>query len=215
MKFIQQSISQLKSLLPIIALSVTPVVALLLCTAIIAVRADIPPEHFTRDPAAIFNGHPFTGVISNIGILLWCSTLAVCLFSSTIIYKLKNSETAFFLLFSGLFTAFLLFDDLLMLHESIFPKYLHIPEKLVYVGYLMGIVLYFIRFTKVILRTDYMLLLIACFFFAFSIGFDMVLPQSGWEYFLEDGLKLIGIFVWFLYFIRTCFIQFKLFTQTS
>lgn len=165
----------------------------------------IPISFFTRDPAAIFKSHPFVGIISNIGILFWCATASICFFSFFIIAKQKRKETAWFLLFSGLLTTVLLLDDLLMFHEYIFPEHLHIPQKAVYVGYLVLTVMFFIRCWKSILQTEYVVLFLACSFFGLSTVCDVFLPQQGMLIFFEEAFKLFGIVTWTIFFIRTCF----------
>ena len=77
---------------------------------------------FTRDPTAVANIHPFIGVASNIGVMLWTATATICLFSWAILRQ-SPGEMRFstFLLCSGLMSTLLSFDDLFRLHEDIFP----------------------------------------------------------------------------------------------
>jgi len=183
---------------------------LFFCIVSISSYYNIPVANFTGDPALINGGHPFIGILSNIGILIWSFTVAICLFSSVILLKNKKTEASIFLLFSSLLTMFLLLDDLFMFHERIFPQYLHIPQKTVYSGYLITIILYFIKFRKfIILKTEYIVLFLACGFFGLSILYDMIMPQShdSINYLIEDGLKFYGITTWFIFFVRTSYIQ--------
>jgi hypothetical protein len=180
---------------------------LLLSVAIIGEYFQVPVSKFTRDPTHILNGHPFIGVISNIGILFWCSAAAICFFCSAIRWMNKKTMNSKFLLFSGLITLLLLLDDLFMLHEAIIPKYLHVPEIAVYSGYLALILIYLLKFREDILKAEYTLLLIALGFFALSMISDVFLHHSDFECLVEDGFKLFGIVTWFLFFIRTSFIQ--------
>ena len=207
MRLVRESILQIKSLAPIFAISYAILLGLLFTVVVISSLYEIPVAHFTRDPLATLHGHPFTGVISNIGILFWCSTFAVCLFSSAILYKKKTKEVAVFLLYSSLLTLLLLLDDLFMLHEKIIPRTLHVSQKSVYLGYLILTAIYFIKFFRLILRNEYTILFIACGFFALSVICDVFLPQKGMEYLVEDGFKLFGIVSWFIFFMRTCFSQ--------
>ncbi len=207
MSFINDSIAQVKIVVHLLIVVYVILLGLLFLIAIIGAQYDIPIAHFTRDPAAILHAHPFTGVISNIGILFWCSTSAICFFASAIHFKKGSVNVATFLLFSGLLTSVLLLDDLFMLHEDIFPKYLHIPEKLIYLGYLFLFLIYLKKFNRVISQTEYIILFISFTFFFLSIFCDVVLPQEGIEFLVEDGFKLFGIVTWFIFFIRTCFVQ--------
>ena len=205
--FTQNSALQLKNLMPLLASSYVILFALLLFVALIGEYFHIPVSKFTRDPTHILNGHPFTGAISNIGILFWCATAAICFFSALIHWKNTKPLNSKFLLFSGLITLFLLLDDLFMFHEIIFPKYLHIPEFAVYSGYLALISIYLLKFKENILKTEYTLLYMALAFFALSMISDVFLLQEDMVYLVEDGFKLFGIVTWFLFFIRTCFMQ--------
>jgi hypothetical protein len=182
-------------------------IALLFSITMISVYYNIPGVYFTHDPVSLLNGYPFTGIISNIGILFWCSTSAVCLFSSAIHKQRKSAEISVFLLFSGLLTMLLLLDDLFMFHNAIFPRYLAIPKKMVYLGYFLLMTMYFIKFGKLILKTEYTILYIACGFFALSIICDIFLPRNSLEFLVEDGFKLFGIVTWFIFFTRTCFTE--------
>ncbi len=207
MPFAQDLTLQARKLIPLLSISYLLVLGLLVFVALFAAHYSIPVEKFTRDTAVILDGHPFTGVISNIGVLFWCSTLAVCLFASAIHFTRGNTEGSIFLFFSGLITALLLFDDFFMFHDEIFPRYFHISEKVTYAGYLVLVAAYLLKFKEQIFRTDYALLLLAFGFFASSILSDVVLPQEGIVFLVEDGFKLFGIVSWFIYFTRTCFIQ--------
>lgn len=164
---------------------------------------DIPIEHFTADPAVTFNAHPLTGFVSHIGALLWCSAAAACIFAFAITKATKKTQHSSFLLCSGLISAVLLIDDLFMFHEAIFPWYFHIPQKLVYVGYLLLIGGYFYYFRKQILNSEYKILIAAIILLAFSVLGDFVLPQEGIAYLVEDGFKIFGIATWFVYYWRT------------
>lgn len=207
MSLIKDSIEQVKMVAPILLVIYTILLGLLFFVFIIGAQLDIPIARFTRDPAAIFDAHPFTGAISNIGILFWCSTAAVCFFTSVIHSKKGNIEIGKFLLFSGLLTSVLLLDDLFMFHEFMFPEILHIPQIVTYLGYLVLVSIYFIKFRSAIFRTEYIILLIACIFFGLSIFCDIFLPQRGIEFLVEDGFKLFGIVTWLIFFTRTCFTQ--------
>lgn len=162
---------------------------------------------FTRDPGASYDFHPITGIVSNIGILFWCSTAAICLFCSAMLYKNGNIKRRKFLMFSGLLTLMLLLDDFFMLHEFIIPRYFHISEKVTYVIYMVLVLVYLYKFYELIKKTEYPFLLLALGFFALSVLSDVFLLQRGWEYLAEDGFKLLGIASWSLFYMRTSFKQ--------
>lgn len=167
-----------------------------------------------RDPTAI-SGNPFyLGLISNLGVLLWAATAAICLFSYTVLRRYgRNSELAPFLLWTGLGTTLFCLSDFFLLHEEVLPNYFGISEKIVFSVYgLLGI-LYLIRFTTLILKTEYLILVIAFIFLWLSVVFDQFPPQLGqstdFSYFLEDAPKLIGISTCLMYFCRVSALAFQ------
>jgi len=162
----------------------------------------IPLAVLTRDPAAV-KGLPFyTGILSNIGIVLWSAATALCLFSAWLVTARRTaSPLGRFLYASGLFTMFLLWDDLLQLHEYVLPR-LGISEHLVYGAYASMALLYLFGFGRIILATEYPLLGLALIFFGLSVTVDVFYPPSAHQYLWEDGAKFIGIVTWLLYFTR-------------
>lgn len=100
---------------------------------------------------------------------------------------------------SGFLTIFLGVDDIFLLHEAVFP-FFGIPEKVVYASYGFILISWIVKFYTTILRTDYILLLMAFFFLGLSVGLD-VFPLSNIDlYLFEDGFKMTGIVSWFFYF---------------
>lgn len=200
------SFARFRVLLPVVLLIYTPIVILFV---ILKLQNRIPVEYLTRDPLAIAKAPFYWGAISNLGILVWCGAVVISWFSFKILQNLNiYSEFSRFFLFSGAITSILLLDDLFLLHEELFPYYLKIPEKLVYLGYGMLISLYLVKFRKTILKTEFILLVLAFGFFGLSVFLDL-LPIADWfgsdnEYLLEDGTKMLGMVSWLAYFGRTC-----------
>lgn len=156
-------------------------------------------EKFTADPAATANFHPLTGVVSNIGILLWALAGFSCLISYSSIYSATGQKNVF-LLSSGLLSLFLMTDDLFMLHEYILPYHLNIPQAVVYIAYLAIVGYYLFVFRKRLLTLKSWGFLTACFFLGASASGDQVMPQEGIYYFIEDSLKFVGIIFWAAFF---------------
>ena len=173
-------------------------VALLFIVLFAALRMKIPVSSLTRDMAAIAKVHPFTGLVSNVGILLWCSTAAICLFSSNLLRRRGAHQAAGFLLWAGLMSAGLLVDDFLMLHESLAPVHLGLNEKVVLASYACITAAYLLRHRRLILEGDYWLLAAAMVLFGGSMLLDLA-NGSGWWRLAEDGFKLLGISSWFAY----------------
>ena len=177
---------------------------LLFTITLISGYYDIPIAWFTRDPTVVLGGPSYVGFISNIGMLFWAFTAAICLFTSLIRHHNYNRITSQFLLYSGLLTLWLLLDDMFMLHDSFLPNHLMIPEKFVYLGYVIIVLAYLVKFRAEILCHEYATLLIAFCFFALSVLADLLMEQQGLVFLFEDGFKLFGIVTWFIFFFRTC-----------
>lgn len=204
MLLISGSTNNLK-LIVVLVLAYLTSIGLLVAIALVSQKYGIPVSDFTRDPAAILGVHPLIGVLSNIGVLLWCASMALCLFTAVVLFKTKRGISLSFFLSSGLLTALLLVDDLFMLHDYFFPRMLNIEGGVIYVGYLLLVCIYLLKFRGFILKSGFGFLLLSFLFFALSVGCDVLLEQKGMIFLLEDGAKLLGVLSWFTYFSKTCY----------
>lgn len=144
--------------------------------------------------------------MSNIGAVVWSFSAAICLFSYTLLRTRQESrDVAGFLLFGGCISLVLLLDDLFMLHEQFYPRYFGVGEKIVFSFYAALNLFYLAKFRTLIIESDFVLLLLALFFFALSMLLDL-LPETShpWYDLFEDGLKLFGIVSWFAYQFSVC-----------
>jgi hypothetical protein len=158
----------------------------------------IPFEAVSRDAADLYNFHPLTGVLSNLGVLLWTTSAAVLIFSASLIrhnpaiHQMRATLGRFAIL-----STILLVDDLFLIHEQVAPQNLGISEKLTYLLYAAVFVVCFWRSRSVLLNSRVDILAAALTGFALSIGLDLVpnwLPY--YHYALEDTPKFIGIGLW-------------------
>lgn len=185
-----------------------PAVLILLAITVACHATGFTATQFMRDPTAFSDAHPLTGMASNAGILHWCATATVCLFSWLVLHRREPRPTVSkFFLFWGLLTTSLALDDLFLLHEAIIPDCIGVGEKPIFVVYAAATVVGGIAFRRYILKTDYLLLFAALGFFALSLCVDAIQhdlePIMGhWRSFLEDGAKLLGVAAWFGYFLR-------------
>ena len=173
----------------------------------------------TADLAEVAGQPPYTGLISNIGNLLWCGTAAICIFSAflTKLDPTCSRRWFTFLLTSFFLTTVLLLDDMFQVHE-----YYHVLfgfdgnlsrenrllqnlfEALFFIVYLVWFIFYIFYFRKHLRRTEYLFLVIAFLFFGLSIVIDMTPETVKGHHFMEEGCKLLGIISWLTYFSRTC-----------
>lgn len=152
-------------------------------------------------------GVPFYyGFLSQIGILFWAGTVTVCLLSFSLCSNAVGHRTLRkFFLASALLTAMLGLDDLFLAHEVILQKHIGIPEAVTFSTYGALVVLYFLKFYPIILKTAYIPLISSLFFFSLSILLDIgFIPVSSdsYQYLLEDGTKIIGILSWLVYYFE-------------
>jgi hypothetical protein len=181
-----------------------PTGMLLLTVLAISLRTGIPVAMFTRDPADITDSSPFLGVLSNIGILLWCASATICFFAALFLKRKNAGGMAVFFFISGLITSMLLADDLFLLHERIFPEYFHWRQRYVYLSYVAITFVYLLRFRATILKSNFVTLVLAFGFFFLSIVIDgIAVKYEGFRpfhHFFEDGFKLFGLSSWLGYF---------------
>jgi hypothetical protein len=169
-------------------------------------------EFFLRDIVATGKLPFFAGFVSQLGGMLWCASLTVCLFSLLILRRQNGSlaSSKRFMLQAAILTGVLLLDDIFLFHEEVAPNYLHIPENLVMAGYLLlGVAFVFLNVNE-ILSSEYLLLGLALAMLGISIFLDALpIDDLGLRYFwkrleifLEDGFKFAGIATWLIYFVR-------------
>jgi hypothetical protein len=189
-----------------------PSTALLVALAIASIYKQIPIGVLTRDPAAVASVHPFTGVLSNLGVLLWCSSAAICLFSGVVLHHTPRTKGCWFLICSALLTLGLLFDDFFLFHDFLARRYLGLSEKFVYI-FLVGVTAaYLLIFRRVILQSEYAVLCLALVFFAISVAIDTIFERwlwwqrlGDWIYLVEDGAKFLGLTSWCSYYARVSY----------
>jgi len=219
-------------ILPVLFVIYVPVGAVLFGLFLVWAFTDVPIRVLTRDPLSVVESallriqerpnlglHDlaelavphYAGIVSNLGIILWCSTGAVCflVYTSTRCLTGPLYPPRFFL-WSGLITALLLADDFFLLHERALPLAFSIDEKYIFAVYGLCTALYLVAYRATLLQTDYLLLVIAFVLFGSSLVVDIVpyriMPQP---HFFEDGGKFAGIAGWTGYYVRTGFHQLR------
>lgn len=169
-----------------------------------------PFSVLTRDMASVCHVKPFIGFLSNIGIIIWSGSAASC-FLAALFLRQGGNKRRFVQFFSwfALFTLLLALDDVLVLHETFFPRTLHLSQTVIYSIYASLTLLSLLVFLREILTTDFLLLLIAGGFLSASMVTDQFMKMSDLETLFEDTLKFFGIIFWLVYFIRTALVQMK------
>lgn len=185
----------------------------LLMLAAIALQSAVPVAFLTKDPLAVAEltkgdcCSVYYGILSNVGILLWCSTAAITLFACALALSTRTvrSDIAFFAA-AGLFTGWLMLDDFFLVHEDVFPAF-GISQAVTYGIYASLALVYFFAslLSSVVIRPR--LLFVALFFLGLSTSLDVVLhSESRTHILLEDGAKILGIAAWTGFHIETAFL---------
>ena len=186
-----------------------PALLVLAVIATMSLTRHVPVSYMTRDIAALGHLHPLAGVLSNLGILLWAATAAVCLFVAITERDGLSAPVVRCLFFAGLLSAWLMLDDCFQIHEELSPKYLHVRERYVYLSLALALAAHLWVSRAVILRSDWTLLALAFVFLGTSALLDTVLLHwvqriGEWEFFYEDGAKWLGIVCWNSYHLQAC-----------
>jgi hypothetical protein len=198
---------QARGLAPILAALYVPAAALLLGAVVASRVKGRSLGMFTSDPTTIMGANPLIGVVSSIGVLGWCATASLCLFTWGVTrHRVAGRLGDTFLLIPGLLTTVLMLDDLFQIHETLAPLYLGGPDDLLTVLHALVLLAWAVVFRRRILQTEYLLLLVAAGGFTVSVVID-ALTQAQYDsrYVLEDGFKFLGIVGWLGYFGRVCF----------
>lgn len=190
--------------------------------ALISHITTIPLETFLRDTFATLGASPLVGLQSNLGVLAWFSSGAICLFCAFALRSLKSQSTAaghqpiavplltaecsknaaFFQSF-GWLSIGLALDDFFVIHEYVTDVVSQVSHVSLYGAYFAIAIGLMLRFHKQILQSRMCgLLAIALAFFTLSITVDTFQDYwiSRWRIFFEDGCKFLGIVSWSSYF---------------
>lgn len=167
---------------------------------------------FTMDVSTLIGGvHPLYGIVSTLGLFLWSATAALCLFIFVALKDQLEIDQRRFLLWSAILTLYLLFDDAFLLHEFLVPYHLNVDQKFVIALNIVLMLLYLGIFYKVILKTEYLFLLLSAVYLGLSVALDYISDYFHVyiNVFIEDGLKFLGIASWFIYFAVTISVYLK------
>ena len=145
-----------------------PCAALLLLLGGVGLWGEIDLAVFLRDPAALAKTHPLTGLVSNLGALVWAATASLCFFSVALARARGDSKEARFFLAAGALTTVLLLDDMFMAHEDLLPRYLGLDQRITFGVYGVLTLGFLVHFRARILASDFLFLLAACGSFALS-----------------------------------------------
>ncbi len=182
---------------------------LLIIVGLIGYYYQIPFEDLTANPLSQLNIPFYQGILQRVGLILWGFVVILPLFTYYILESSKiPGETKRFLLFSGIFFGYFLIDELLLIHNFIFPKVLNIHQLLVLILYAVTTFFFLLRFRNILNDKYSWVFLIAILFLGLSMIIDILsylkVIQFEIRYFLDDGAKFLGIFNLFVYYFFYC-----------
>lgn len=194
---------QFRKVTPVLLISWLVTTLSLLVAIFISTSKEISLDSFTQDPNAQLNAPFYLGFFSNIGIMIWSAAVTICFYGAWRINGIAHPKAQQFLLVSGLITLIMTLDDLFQMHELVFPVYFNISDNMIYLTYLNIYLIYFIRFRRLLLNSDFIALALAFFFLGLSTIIDILPLPIEKDTFLEDAMKLLGTVSWLIYFVRT------------
>jgi len=186
-----------------------PAVSLLAIVALASLRLKLPVSMLTGDLAGLVHVNPLYGVLSSLGVLIWCIAAAISLFAAGVTAIRGDHRQGAFLVGFAVLSLILMLDDLFMFHEYLAAEFLGLRQRYVILAYMALTSGLLVSFRKIILAGDYALLVVAIGFFSFSVGIEKVLSyhKDSWFYLAEDGAKFLGLVSWAGYFIRHSWFQ--------
>ncbi len=197
--------------LPRIWVRLLTFIAPLLLLGAVLLQPWAEPKWMFLDPltAAQLSGEccsTYFGFVSNLGIMIWSSTAAVCLFSAALFALLKADRAlTWFALSSGILTGWLALDDTFLVHETVMPS-LGVPQNAVIAAYAALALLYIASSWRVILASDFWILLIGGLALVVSIVVDTAFHSLNPSLvYIEDSAKFFGIFCWASFHITSLF----------
>ncbi len=195
--------SQFRKVTPVLLITWLLTTLALLLAIFASTMKDIPLDTFTQDPNAQLNAPFYLGFFSNVGIIIWSAAMTICFYCAFSMPSVADNHNREFLLASGVITLLMALDDLFQLHEDVFPKYFSISENMVYITYLNLYLIYFIRYRRQLLNSDFIALGVSFFLLGLSTIIDLLPLPLPKDTFLEDAIKLLGAVTWMVYYIRT------------
>jgi hypothetical protein len=162
-----------------------------------------PIATFTRDVFSTARIPVYTGWISNLGVSMWIASAAITLFAAWIIWGPASRRSAAWLAAAGALSSIMAVDDFLMVHEWLAWKIMGISETPVLVVYVLFFAGFGVAFRRELLENRPPLLFATLLLLGSSLVMDVIEPKEAeaWRYLAEEGLKMMGIASWLLYFV--------------
>lgn len=103
-------------------------------TAAACIFFDVSIPVMTRDAAALAQIPPLWGIISNLGVLLWCAAASIGIFAAAALRSAGSPDAFRFLLFSSLLRGLPPVRRFFQFHEYLAVHYLGLDERIVVIS---------------------------------------------------------------------------------
>ncbi len=175
-------------------LAIAWVAAAILWSVVLGQRA-VPVNDLLLDSATAGLSPWYKGLVSSVGILLWAVSVCACAATAFVAYHGDRLGATRVFRGAALFFAFLLLDDLFLLHSNVIPKLVPISQHLI-MGLEGGLgLLWLIPAWPGVRRTRWEILAAATLALGVSMAVDIFLdgPNAGiLQLVAEDGSKFLG-----------------------
>lgn len=182
-------------------------VVVILAAWLTVLGSDLAPGYVTRDPVSVLGGRWYAGTLSTLGLILWGAATGIALVGYAAARR-ESPRVSGFLLSAAAISSILMLDDAFLFHEEIAPSHLGLPQRFVYLAYALLLGGWIVRYRETLRRSEWPLLIAVGVLFAGSFVVDVSesvdgsLLEHDATFFVEDGLKFVGIAVWTLYLAR-------------
>ena len=191
---------QLRSLTPLAVLWLVGLVVLLAAEA----QTAAPLQLLFLDPARLTGSPWYTGAMSNLGIMVWTSSVAFASAGAWVAHRIGRASAARFLTVGAIATLILVLDDAFQLHAVAIKHAIGGSKNIAQILVVLPVVVWVVVFFNDIMRTRSALLFAALGSLAGSVLMDLLFALDGDSQFLiEDGMKFLGILAWAQYFAIT------------
>ena len=187
--------------------SAAPLISLWIVGAVVLVAARFQTatslSSLVLDPGYVAGQPWYTGAISNLGILIWATGIALAGAGAWVAHRIGRMSAARFLAAGVLATLILLLDDVFRVHSGPLARLVG-SKTLAQLIVVSPVMVWLGVFRRDILRTRSILLGAALGAMACSVAVDVLFDPGGdTGLLLEDGLKFLGILAWAQYFALT------------
>lgn len=162
--------------------------------AAIGLQNEVPVEDLLLDATVVSGTEWYVGMLTSLTVLGWSVAVMGCAATAYVAHLVGRTGAMVAFRSASFVFALLLFDDLFLLHSSVFPRLFNVSKTVVLAAEMVIALLWLVPSRLELARTRWSILLGAAAAFGASIVIDVLgAPQSGGVLLAEDGAKLFGV----------------------